>query len=433
MKTYASWGRYPRILQPEKVVPLAWRGQALPKDGSLLCYGLGRSYGDSCRNSGGTLLDTTGLDRVIHFDRARGILRAEAGLSLDELLRIVVPHGWFPPVTPGTAFVTLGGAVANDIHGKNHHRSGTFGNFVTALMLRRSDGAGLVCSADENSGLFQATIGGLGLTGLIEWVELRLLPIRNPYLQVETIRFGGLDEFYALSLESEEKYEYLVAWVDGLAAGAGLGRGVFIRGRHDDDPGRPREDGWKSGALRVPFDFPSATLNGWTVRAFNEVYYRLAAKGPSTVHYRPFFYPLDAVSEWNRIYGARGFIQWQGLVPMTAGQAAVRELLKIIASTGSASFLGVMKTMGTARSPGIVSFTGRGVTLALDFPANPAVLGAVPRLNALVRECGGQIYPAKDACMAAADFQAYFPRWTELEAARDPAFSSSFWRRVTKN
>lgn len=434
MKRYESWGRYPKS-EPAAVEPVYWRSEPLRLDRfdrPVLPYGLGRSYGDSCLNDGGVLLDTLGLNRFISFDTDRGILRCEAGVTVDEILEVIVPHGWFLPVTPGTKHVTVGGAIANDIHGKNHHVAGTFGCHVTKFELERSTGERIICSPTENAELFRATIGGLGLTGLILWAEFTLKSIDNAMIQMERIRFASLDEFFEISAESADTYEYIVAWIDCLAQGSELGRGVFIRGNHVEGDHGLMTNG--DSFLRVPFEFPSFALNPLTMKAFNSAYYRsqLRKHVRKIVHYEPFFYPLDAVGDWNKIYGRRGFFQYQCVVPTGADGAAIREIIRRIVESGQASFLDVLKEFGDVPSPGMLSFPRPGVTLALDFPnEGEKTLALFDELDALVREGGGVVYPAKDARMSAENFQAFYPEWKAFSRYVDPNFSSSFWRRVT--
>ncbi|AKU89942.1 FAD-binding oxidoreductase [Vulgatibacter incomptus] len=428
MADHESWGRFPKASQ--RALPVQWRGDSLPaSDATLLPHGLGRSYGDSCLNDGGALLATRGLSRLISFDRAGGVIRCEAGVSLSEILDLVVPAGWFLPVTPGTKFVTVGGAIANDVHGKNHVADGTFGRFVRSLELLRSDGTRLVCSPEQNAEWFQATIGGLGLTGLVTWAEFQLRPIHNPFIEAQTVRFGGLDEFFSLNDESERDYVYTVAWIDILATGKHLGRGIYHRGNHaapfpDGPPPvrRPRK-------LTVPFDFPGFLVNPLTVRAFNFAYYnqQLRKVKSANTEFEPFFYPLDKVLRWNRVYGRRGFLQWQCVVP----PEAARPILAEIARSREGSPLVVFKTFGSKASPGLLSFPRPGATLAIDFRnRGEKVFALLDRLDALVRESGGAIYPAKDARMSGETFRRSFPKLDEFSRFVDPRFSSSFWRRV---
>jgi FAD/FMN-containing dehydrogenase len=426
-----SWGRYPTA--QHRLIPITWTIDAFPDvDGDkVLAFGMGRSYGDSCLNDGGTLLLTRGIDRLLQFDQRNGLLRCEAGVSLDNILKFADPRGWFLPTTPGTKFVTIGGAIANDIHGKNHHRAGTFGCHVTRFELLRSDGSRHECSPSQNQDLFSATIGGLGLTGLITWVELQLRAITGPMIDMESVKFHNLNEFLSLSAESDQKFEYTVAWLDCLAKGSSKGRGIFMRGNHaSGDVGRKISHG--SPRINVPFVMPSFVLNLYLMRVFNSAYY--AKQGPikhSTVHYDSFFYPLDSIANWNRIYGPRGFFQYQLVVPLNRADA-VAEILDRILASRQGTFLAVLKTFGSIESPGMLSFPQPGITLALDFPNRGAATSKLfEELDAIVLEAGGRLYPAKDARMPAAVFQKSFPQWKTFGNYIDPAFSSSFWRRVT--
>jgi len=428
-----SWGRYPRV-SGQKAHPVTWTSEPLPvppEGGSLLPHGLGRSYGDSCLNAGGSLLTTERLDHFLGFDPATGVLRCESGVTLDGILRLVTNQGWFLPATPGTKFVTVGGAIANDVHGKNHVRVGTFGRHLRRFELVRSDGSRRVCSPEENPDWFQATIGGLGLTGLITWAELQLRRVSNPYLHQETRAFSNLEGFLTLSRESPRDFEYTVAWVDSLARGRHLGRGLFHRAHHAPPqfearpPSPPRLSG-----LAVPFDFPGFALNRLSVAAFNALHYRLRHQG--LLHYEPYFFPLDSVHHWNRIYGRQGFVQFQCVVPPSdAGAAALREILDRSAHSGMPSFLTVLKTYGDVPSPGWMSFPRPGYSLALDFAnRGERTYQLVDELDRLTREVGGRVYPAKDSRMSPESFAAYYPERERFTGYVDPAFSSSFWRRV---
>jgi L-gulonolactone oxidase len=399
-------------------------------DRPLLALGSGRSYGDVCLNRGGELLRTTALDRMISADWSTGLVRAEAGMSLDALLRIAVPKGWFPPVSPGTKFVTLGGAVANDVHGKNHESAGTIGCHVRRIGLARSSGEALELSATDNAELFQATIGGLGLTGLILWIELALKPIGSSDIDVETSEIADLDHFFRLAEDSGD-WEHTVAWVDCLAKGASLGRGLFMRGRHlPQGPLRVHRD----PRLAVPLDAPSWLLNASTVRLFNLAYrHRPWAIGRHTVHYDPFFYPLDSIHGWNRLYGPHGFFQHQSVVPASRAPGAIQRLLTLTGQFQQGSFLVVLKLFGARKSPGLLSFPMPGATLALDLPNHgESTRKLLQAMSEVVVEAGGRVYPAKDATMSAEAFRLSYPDWTKLEALRDPKIMSDFWRRVTQ-
>ena len=430
---YESWGRS-IASHPARVVPLRWRDELPPLDtidAPMLPYGLGRSYGDSCLNNGGTLLDAAPLSRFIRFDRLRGILECEAGVTFAEILKLVVPHGWFLPVTPGTKFVTVGGAIANDVHGKNHHRAGTFGCHVRALALVRSDSARLRCTPEENAELYAATIGGMGLTGLIVSAEVALKRIASPRILAENIPFHSLDEFVRLSTDSDATHEYTVAWFDSMSAKEA--RGIFFRGNHAQSDGHsPRP------AARDPRPLPlsplSFALQPLTMRAFNATYFRLAQRNqhPHIIGSDPFFYPLDAIANWNTMYGRSGFLQYQCVIPRAAGVEPVRAIIDRITCSQLGSFLTVLKTFGAVRSPGMMSFPQEGITLTFDFPAKQRrVFAMLDDLDAVVAESGGSVYPAKDARMSAASFDRFFPQWLEFAKHVDPRFSSSFWRRVT--
>lgn len=397
--------------------------------GPALAVGIRRSYGDVCLNAGGRLLETGYLDRFVRADWRTGMIAVGAGLTIDQLLRVSVPKGWFVPVTPGTKFVTLGGAVANDVHGKNHHQKGTFGRYVRSLQLARSDGSILDVSREQHPDLFAATIGGLGLTGVVVRVELELLRIGSAYFDVETLPMASIDDFFRLSAESAS-WPYSVAWADCFATGDAIGRGLFVRGRSLDDGAL---DVHSDPKMAVPFSAPSMLLNPLTIRIFNALYRRLAAHdGVARQHYDKFFYPLDAVGSWNKLYGARGFYQFQCVIPMDGGVDVLRRILQTAADARQGSFLVVVKTFGSLTSPGVLSFPREGVTLTLDFPNKGANTDQLmTRLNAMAIDAGGRIYPAKDATMTAQQFQSSFPRWEEVERHRDPALMSDFWRRVT--
>jgi len=442
-KVFTSWGRVLR--EAHEVVGLASRHQplTLPESGvSVLPFGNGRSYGDSNLNPGGALLQGGQLDHFIAFDPATGLLRCEGGVLLSTILQLVVPQGWFLPVTPGTQFVTVGGAIANDVHGKNHHATGSFGNHVTQLELLRSDGSRRLCSPSENANWFAATIGGLGLTGLITWAEIQLRRVANPYLDTESIRFHSLEEFFELSQASERDYEYTVSWIDCAFSGKRLGRGLFNRGNHApavldvDAVPKGLPSGIATPSRRVPITPPISLINTLSLKSFNTLYFNKQRQDVvrSLQHYRPFFYPLDALLEWNRIYGPKGFFQYQCVVPPERALPATRALLEAIAASGMGSFLAVLKQFGTPASRGMLSFPEPGTTLALDFPnQGPRLHALFAQLDRIVLDAGGRLYPAKDGRMSAAVFKAGYPRWAEFASYVDPRFDSGFWRRVMEN
>jgi FAD/FMN-containing dehydrogenase len=434
MRSYRSWGGYPQATHT-RILPVVWRSEppALERvSETVLPYAYGRSYGDSCLNDGGALLDVSGLDRLIAFDEVNGLLRCEAGVTLAAILAVTVPQGWFLPVVPGTRWVSVGGAIANDIHGKNHHRAGTFGCHVTQFELLRSNGEKLLCSSAQNAGLFRATIGGLGLTGLILWAEIRLKSIPGAGITLERTRFSCLDKFFALSATDQE-YEYTVAWVDCLARGRALGRGVFIRGDHAPFRGTAPVP-LQPAKLRVPCNAPAGLLNRVSMGAFNALYYRkqFRAASRSTVPYVPFFFPLDGVSDWTRLYGSAGLVQYQCVVPADPNGGPVRTLLDRVSRSGETPTLAVLKRFGAIQSPGMLSFPRNGVTLAVDFRfRGQQTLELLNDLDRVVIEAGGAVYPAKDARMSPASFRRFFPQWESFARSLDPKFSSSFWRRVS--
>lgn len=430
---FESWGRYPTY--GANVIPLHWQSDFSAIAPNLLNgalpVGMGRSYGDACLLKDGNLLVTTGMNRLIAFDPESGLLTAEAGITLAQILDFAVPRGFFLPVSPGTKYVTLGGAIANDIHGKNHHMAGTFGCHVTQFELVRSDGTRRLCSLTENSDWYAATIGGLGLTGLITWATVRLKPIVSRLIEYEGIQFHGIDEFLSLTEQSRE-IEYTVSWVDVTSSGRNFARGIFMQGEHSQK--RDTLTPSPKPKLIFPFDAPGFALNRLSVSLFNTAYFhkQFSKHSVSMQDYEPFFYPLDKVLHWNRMYGKRGLLQFQYVIPWEHAKEGTIAILHEVAQSGLASFLAVLKAFGDVPSPGMMSFPNPGITLALDFPIKPdRTFPLVQRLAEMVLECGGRLYPAKDAAMTAVQFQAFYPQWQQFSRYRDPLLTSSFWERVT--
>ena len=427
-----SWGRYPKIAH-QRVHKPAWNDQVpeifnAAAPGALLPYGLGRSYGDSCLNAGRELIDCRRLNRILDFDASTGMIRCESGTSLSDIIDVFLPKGWFLPVTPGTRFVTVGGAIANDVHGKNHHCAGTFGAHVRQIGLHRSNDGLVICSSRENPDMLGATIGGLGLTGVIAWADIQLKPVAGPWIDAESIPFQSLNAFLDLSRESNDRFEYTVAWLDCFAGKNP--RGIFFRGNHS--PSHGAEFHPKRGP-KLPFALPAWMLNRYSVKAFNTVYYKIhaASKGVAVVPYDSFFYPLDSIRQWNLLYGRQGFLQYQCVIPDT-NLGAFEELLDRIARSGMGSFLGVLKQFGSAPAAGMLSFPRPGLTIALDFAMRgERTLKLLQSLDEIVQQSGGALYPAKDARMSPALFEASFPHWRSFVPYIDPKMSSSFWRRVT--
>lgn len=429
MKPVTSWGRLSaephRVVvlnDPSRVKSLVCRG---PHPG--LAYGMGRSYGDVCLNPKGTLWVTTGLDHFIAFDDGTGRLVCEAGVLLRDIQRLVIPRGWMLPVTPGTQLVTVGGAIANDVHGKNHHVCGSFGDHVLRLTLVRTDGEVIQCGPNERPDWFAATVGGLGLTGVITQAEIQLRRVAGPWLDTETVPYASLGEFFQLADDSEASWEHTVSWVD---CNTGGGRGLFMRANPTDVGDRPAP---QRRQRTMPFVPPVSLVNRLSLRFFNLAYYHLKKRhaGRAIAHYEPFLYPLDNLLEWNRMYGPKGFFQYQCVVPREVGQDAVYAMLKQIARSGDGSFLAVLKTFGNRQPVGMLSFPQPGVTLALDFPnRGERTHKLFERLDAIVREAKGRLYPAKDARMPKALFEAGYLRLGEFMKYRDPDISSGLSRRL---
>jgi len=429
MVAVSSWGRLSHadhLLRP--LTDPARVAQQLRGPGPGLAGGLGRSYGDVGLNPGGVLWQATGLDKFIAFDAASGVLACEAGVSLHAIQRVALAHGWMLPVTPGTQFVTLGGAIANDVHGKNHHAAGSFGDHVLRLSLLRTDGRLLECGPGLEPGWFAATVGGAGLTGVILRADLQLRRVAGPWLDTETIAFENLDGFFRLADGSEAEWEYTVSWIDCLSR---QGRGIFMRANHAAAASQRSEP--PERLRRLPLTPPVSPVNRLSLRLLNSAYYGLHRwrAGPRLAHYRGFFYPLDGLREWNRIYGPRGFFQYQCVLPRAVGSEAVGTMLDEIARRGDGSFLAVLKTFGERAAPGMLSFARPGVTLALDFPNHGArTEDLFRRLDAIVAEAGGRLYLAKDARMPRALFEAGYPGLDAFLAYRDPGISSALSRRL---
>jgi L-gulonolactone oxidase len=426
-----SWGRVSHVTQhiahprfADDVLRWAARSHARPR----LAVGMRRSYGDTPLASGADVLDMTGLDRLIAFDPSTGILKAQAGLSLDRLMALFAPRGFFPRTCPGTRFVTLGGAIANDVHGKNHHFAGTFGCGVLGFTLLRSDRGVVEVTPETEPELFAATIGGLGLTGIILDVTISMAAIPSTNLDVETIAFENFAEFFALTEESARDFEHTVSWIDCTDPD---GRGIFQRANWAKDG--VHEAHASPGLARMPVEAPNFLLNSRTVRAFNHLYHfrGVSQQGKSVERYEAVFHPLDAIAEWNKLYGSRGFFQYQCVVSSEARDSVV-DMLRIIAYAGEGSFLAVLKSFGAVPSPGMLSFPMPGYTLALDFPnRGSSTLALLAELDAVVKAANGRLYPAKDGRMPRAMFEQGYPALARFREIRDPLCTSDFWRRVS--
>jgi FAD/FMN-containing dehydrogenase len=429
MRPMSSWGRL--SAQPHHTIALhpgKDLGSILAANRPGLAFGMGRSYGDVCLNPGGTLWDTTGLDHFVDFDENTGQLTCETGVVIRDIQRLVIPRGWILPVTPGTQLLTVGGAIANDIHGKNFHTHASFGNHLNSLTLARTDGEIFTCGPGVRPDWFAATIGGVGLTGIIVQAEIQLRRVESPWLDTETIAYERLENFFELANDSLANWEHSVSWIDCLS-GRG-GRGIFNRANPAPASDTPEPASRKFVMPMVP---PFSLVNRLSLRPFNTAYFHLKKRqaARTLAHYESSFYPLDSVIDWNRMYGPRGFYQHQSVIPVEAGQDPTRAMLEEIAKSGEGSFLAVLKIFGDNQSVGMLSFPRPGVTLALDLPNKGAgTENLLRRLDAIVRESGGRIYLAKDACMSAEVFEAGYPRLNEFLQYRDPGISSELSRRL---
>ena len=439
----SGWGRYPvetcHLSRPEK------RGElAVTLDSGLepsyIPRGLGRSYGDAALNENAGVIWDVLLNRFIAFDSSNGVLECEAGVSLAEILQFFLPRGWFLPVTPGTKFVTVGGAIAADIHGKNHHKEGAFSNFLQDFRLLTPTGDVLECSPTSESEIFWATVGGMGLTGIILSARLRLRRVDSAYVFVDYHQARNLEEALALMETSDNRYDYSVAWIDGLATGQRVGRGILMQGNHAPAAELPAHIRKPFGAPAVSrwnlfVDFPSMALNRRVVQAFNAAYYALHRTATRQLAgFEKFFYPLDAIRQWNRMYGKRGFVQYQVALPEAGGREGLATILDRLARSGCASFLAVLKRFGDAGS-GLLSFPLRGYTLALDIPVTLGLIYFLHELDRITLDHGGRIYLAKDAALRADDFAVMYPNAESFRAIQrklDPRklFSSSLARRL---
>ncbi|MFQ3591002.1 MAG: FAD-binding oxidoreductase [Chloracidobacterium sp.] len=440
-----SWGRFPvataEVLRPARQSDLTWLvGERVYP--SLIGRGYGRSYGDAALNSQGGVVEQTYLDCMLAFDETTGVLVGEAGLRLKDILDVFVPRGWFLPVTPGTKYISLGGALACDIHGKNHHGDGSFSGHVEWFELLAADGSVRRCSRTENPDLFWATAGGMGLTGLILTVALKLRRIETAYIAVDYVRTRDLDETLERCEAEDDRYRYAVCWIDCLATGRALGRSVLMRGDHlakADLPAHRRAQPLtipRKLEVAVPFSFPNGVINPLTVKAFNTVFYHKhpRAKSGVVVDFDSYFYPLDAVLEWNRVYGRRGFIQYQPVIPLETSRATLIKLLEALSQAKIASFLAVLKRFGPQE--GLLSFPMPGYTLALDIPVTDARMFAVlDTLDEIVVNAGGRVYLGKDARLKPQHLAAMYPQlpvWQRIKQTIDPEnlFASDLSRRV---
>lgn len=402
-KTISNWGKFPKLKASEYLFENLRKTKIILKgEKTVLARGNGRSYGDAALNK--TVMSTLSLKHFLDFDTSKGILTCEAGVLFSAILDLVVPKGFFLPVTPGTKFITVGGAIAADVHGKNHHKEGCFSEFVTQFKLVVDTGETKLCSRTENEALFWESIGGMGLTGIIVEATFQLKKIENSYFYVESIKAKNLSEVFQL-FETSKNWSYTVAWIDCLQKGEHLGRSILMRGEHaktEQLSAKQRKELLKTPPqknIRIPFNLPSFVLNTWSVKLFNLLYYykQWTTNKKTITHFEPFFYPLDAILEWNKIYGKKGFIQYQFVLPKEKSMIGLQEILQTIAKSKQGSFLAVLKLFGVNNPKAHNSFPIEGYTLALDFKVNKKLYTLVPRLDAIVKKHGGRIYRAKDS------------------------------------
>ncbi len=419
-KVIANWGNYPAMLSDEKLFTSTEEAKEYVKNGnSFIPRGNGRCYGDASLAE--NTISTLKYDKILSFDTALGHFECQSGLTLDKILEVIVPKGWFLPVTPGTKFITVGGAVASDVHGKNHHVDGSFSNHILEMDIMLAGGNLVTCTRDNNyADLFWATCGGMGLTGLITRVKFDLKKIETSYIKQKQVKAANLEEVIRL-FEEYQHYTYSVAWIDCLQKGKDFGRSILILGEHatkDQLPENKLKDPLKLPAkkqITFPFTLPSFVLNKLTVKAFNFLYYGKNFKKEidNVVSYEPFFYPLDAILHWNRGYGKKGFIQYQFVLPLESKNGLI-EILQKISDKGLGSFLAVLKVFG--KQDDLISFPMEGFTLALDFPVRKGLFEFLDELDQVVLQYGGRLYMSKDARMKPAVLQAGYKKLPEFNA-----------------
>jgi len=428
-KKISNWNNFPTVLAEEKYFGFREElSENLNNKDGLIPRGMGRCYGDASLSD--KILSTLKFNRILEFDPIKGILTCQSGITLEKILEVIVPKGWFLPVTPGTKFITLGGAIASNVHGKNHHKEGAFSNHIIEMEICCQDGKSFTCSEEINPELFHATCGGMGLTGIILNAKFRLKKIETSYIKLLEIRSKNLEEFFSLFQEHHD-YTYSVAWIDSLAKGSNFGRGILLLGEHAQK--RDLNDRMAKKALRVPekrklkvsFFLPSCILNYYSIKAFNTLYYYKSFRKSSMriIDYDAFFYPLDSIIDWNKMYGKKGFIQYQFVLPLDKSQEGIERILGLLREKGLGSFLTVLKLFGEGEK--LLSFPMRGYTLALDIPIRKNLFDLVDELDKIVLEYGGRIYLSKDARMKKDIFWNSYPedlKFREIVKKYNPDF-----------
>lgn len=411
-----GWGRYP-VMDAEIRSPATRTAAAALlaswQERQLIPRGMGRSYGDSALAE--SIVSTAHLNLLLDFDANNGTVRCSAGVTVAELLDIFLPRGWFLPVTPGTKFVSIGGAIASDVHGKNHHADGCFSEFVDNFDMLLASGDIVNCSRERHADLFHATCGGMGLTGIILEATLKLKQVRSAFIEQTTFKARDLEDAFSL-FETHRGATYSVAWIDCLARGKQMGRSLVMLGEHAGEGGLGTQP---KRPMTVPFDMPAPLLNRFSIGAFNALYYGrvLASRSARRMHYEPYFYPLDGILHWNRLYGKRGFVQYQFVLPKESGMAGMHAVLNAISASGRGSFLAVLKAFGRENA-NLLSFPIEGYTLALDFKLEDGLFSLLDELDAMVLDHGGRIYLAKDARMNMQTFKRSYSRWEAFQSIR---------------
>lgn len=440
-KEMSGWANYPKetgnVYQPETLADIQ---NALDQEGHHIVYGLGRSYGDTALNQNGGMIRFDKRNHMLTFDEDTRLLTCQAGVSLADIIDVFLPRGFFLPVSPGTKLITVGGAIANDVHGKNHHVDGCFSEFVLSFDLLLASGNVITCSRTQNVDAFWATVGGIGLTGIILRATIELISIETSYIKATYEKAENLDAAFEKFIENDTQYRYSVAWIDCLSTGNSLGRSVLMRGEHakrSDLPSnihKPIRDTGKRH-IKVPFHAPSFALNYWSISAFNNVYYASFKNETKIVDQTAFFHPLDSIDDWNKLYGKRGFLQYQAVFPKdNQPKAGIRKLLECLSSEKRSSFLAVLKSTGKANN-GMLSFPMEGYSLALDMPIKQGTFHFLKELDEIVLAHGGRVYLAKDAAISQETFRQMYPNWEQFVDEKyklDPQgkFQSSMSRRL---
>jgi FAD/FMN-containing dehydrogenase len=436
----SGFGKYPKakckVSKPSKINEII----ELIQTSTIIPRGLGRSYGDASINNKGVVIESLLFNKFLSFDENSGILKCESGVTYKDILETFVRRGWFPAVTPGTKYVTIGGAISSDVHGKNHHKAGSLSSFVKSIKIIVSSGEIIECSREKNADLFWATIGGMGLTGYIIEAEIQLKKINSPYFDNKTVKLKNIDELFEQFDLHDEEYEFSVAWIDIVATGKKYGRNVLFLGNYSEPDKLPKglrnnsKLNYKEKKISVPFEIPFNILNKYSINMFNSIYYFNASAKEDYIHYDKYFYPLDFILNWNHIYSKNGLIQYQLIVPEENGKKAIDLILKEAVKYGGGSFLAVLKKMGDQE--GILSFPFKGYTLSMDFPVKKGVVEMCKKLDNILLDYGGRTYLTKDSILDEKTFkQMYsgkYEKWIEIKAKYDSKnkFTSNLARRV---